>query len=164
MREPPRYETAERLGLAPRSGFVQPFGQADALRAAPSARGLPQTLGGTQYSPCLASVITVSTGMHRSRRTHEPMLIGAADEVREECFTTVRVGCPSFGGQRTRSCPPPPPFVAAHQHARCGAVARRLERRRIFVAFVSSPAMKSPRAAQPCVPADPLRAAPSAGG
>ena len=44
MREPPRYETAERLGLAPRSGFVQPFGQADALRAAPSARGLPQTL------------------------------------------------------------------------------------------------------------------------
>ena len=48
MREPPRYETAERLGLAPRSGFVQPLeplGQADALRAAPSARGLPQTLG-----------------------------------------------------------------------------------------------------------------------
>ena len=45
MREPPRYETAERLGLAPRSGFVQPFGQADPLRAAPSAGGLPQTLG-----------------------------------------------------------------------------------------------------------------------
>ena len=44
MREPPRYETAERLGLAPRSGFVQPFVPADALRAAPSARGLPQTL------------------------------------------------------------------------------------------------------------------------
>jgi len=47
MREPPRYETAERLGLAPRSGFVQPFGQADPLRAAPSAGGLPQTLGHT---------------------------------------------------------------------------------------------------------------------
>ena len=45
MREPPRYETAERLGLAPRSGFVQPFGQADALRPAASARGLPHTLG-----------------------------------------------------------------------------------------------------------------------
>jgi len=46
MRESPRYETAERLGLAPRSGFVQPFGQADPLRAAPSAGGLPQTLEG----------------------------------------------------------------------------------------------------------------------
>jgi len=45
MREPPRYETAERLGLAPRSGFVQPIAQADALRPAASARGLAQTLG-----------------------------------------------------------------------------------------------------------------------
>ena len=44
MRESPRYETAERLGLAPRSGFVQPIGQADPLRPAASAGGLPQTL------------------------------------------------------------------------------------------------------------------------
>ena len=47
MREPPRYETAERLGLAPRSGFVQPFGRADRVRAAPSSGGSPQTLGHT---------------------------------------------------------------------------------------------------------------------
>ena len=47
MREPPRYETAERLGLAPRSGFVQPFLQADL----PTAGRLSQTLGVT--TPCL---------------------------------------------------------------------------------------------------------------
>ena len=50
MREPPRYETAERLGLAPRSGFVQPFGQANLLRPAASAGGLPQTFGHTNTS------------------------------------------------------------------------------------------------------------------
>ena len=141
----------------------QPFGRADSPRQA-GVCGSPQTLGGTQYSPCHASAITVPTGVHRSRSAHEPMRIGTADQVHEECFTAVRVGCPSFGGQRTSICPPPPPFVAVHQNARRGAVARRLELRRTFVAFVSSSAMKSPRAAQSCVPADPLRAAPSAGG
>ena len=47
MRESPRYETAERLGLAPRSGFVQPFVQLDVLRLATPAseRKLTQTLG-----------------------------------------------------------------------------------------------------------------------
>ena len=40
-RESSRTDSAES---PPRSGFVQPFGQADPLRAAPSAGGLPQTL------------------------------------------------------------------------------------------------------------------------
>ena len=47
MREPPRYETAERLGLAPRSGFVQPFLQADL----PTAGRLSQTLDRMNTAP-----------------------------------------------------------------------------------------------------------------
>ena len=81
MRESPRYETAERLGLAPRSGFVQPFGQADALRPAASARGLPQTLAFTQSPPVSIDATrfqTALSSLHAAERDERVRALQAA--------------------------------------------------------------------------------------
>ena len=66
MREPPRYETAERLGLAPRSGFVQPFVQLDVLRLATPAseRKLTQTLGTLQLCHPVSYPVLNHIGLH----------------------------------------------------------------------------------------------------
>jgi hypothetical protein len=93
-----------------RENDAQPFGQADELRAAPSARGLPHTLGPTisphercQRSYLVACFALCPECIHAIASVATLVLGRTGFVASESCNTrtfTVCVGCPSFGGQR----------------------------------------------------------------